>query len=53
MTPDPLDPTEQAAFRELDHLARIQDLAGRGCSCNCLCKQDDAMTTPLQIEDIE
>lgn len=53
MTPDPLDQTEQAAFRELDHLARIQDLARRGCGANCLCQQPDAMTTPLDLADIE
>jgi hypothetical protein len=53
VTPDPNDPTEQAAFREADHLARIQDLARRGCACNCLCRQDDAMTTPLDLNDIE
>jgi len=47
MTPDPLDPTEQAAFRELDQTRST------GCAPNCLCKQDDAMTTPLQLEDIE
>jgi len=53
VTPDPLDPTEQAAFRELDHLARIQDLARRGCNYNCPCRMDDAMTTPLDLEDTE
>jgi len=47
MTPDPLDPAEQAAFRELDQTRRT------GCAPNCLCKQEDAMTTPLEIEDIE
>jgi len=47
MTPDPLDPDEQAAFRELDQLRRV------GCACNCLCRQDDAMTTPLDLEDTE
>jgi hypothetical protein len=45
MTPDPLDPTEQAAFRELDQLRRCPD--------NCGCKDDDAMTTPLDLEDYQ
>ena len=46
MTPDPLDPAEQEAFRELDQTRRIP-----GCAPNCICKQDDAMTTPLEIEE--
>jgi len=45
MTPDPLDPTEQVAFRELDQLRRCPD--------NCVCRQEDAMTTPLDLNDIE
>ena len=53
MTPDPLDPDEQRAYRELDSLRRIQGLARKGCDCNCLCKQDDAMTTPLDIKEYE
>jgi len=47
VTPDPLDPDEQAAFRALDQSRRT------GCADNCLCKTDDAMTTPLQIEDYQ
>jgi hypothetical protein len=46
MTPDPLDPTEQAAFRELDQTRRT------GCGANCICKTEDAMTTPLDLEDL-
>ncbi len=53
MTPDPLDTAEQAAFRELDSIRRIQDLARRGCGANCLCQQPDAMTTPLDLQDVE
>jgi len=49
MTPDPLDPAEQAAYRELDQTRRTP----KACPHNCICKQDDAMTTPLQLEDIE
>ena len=45
VTPDPLDPSEQAAFRELDQLRRCPD--------NCPCRMDDAMTTPLDLNDIE
>ena len=48
MTPDPLDPAEQAAYRELDQTRRIV-----GCATNCRCRQDDAMTTPLEIEDYQ
>ena len=49
MTPDPLDPAEQAAFRELDQTRRTP----KACPHNCACQTDDAMTTPLQLEDIE
>ena len=49
MTPDPLDPAEQAAYRELDQARRTP----KACPQNCACQQDDAMTTPLQLEDIE
>jgi len=45
MTPDPNDPTEQAAYRELDQIRRCPD--------NCPCRMDDAMTTPLDLDDIE
>jgi hypothetical protein len=51
MTPNPLDPAEQAAFRELDGLRRITDLA-RGCAHNCACQQGDTMSAPLEIEDL-
>jgi len=47
MTPDPLDPAEQAAYRELDQTRRT------GCADNCVCRQDDAMTTPIDLEDLE
>jgi len=47
MTPDPLDPSEQAAYRELDQTRRT------GCADNCACKTDDAMTTPIDLEDLE
>jgi len=47
MTPDPLDPAEQEAWREIDQARRT------GCADNCACQMDDAMTTPLQLEDIE
>jgi hypothetical protein len=47
MTPDPLDPAEQRAFRELDKTRRIPD-----CQPNCPCKTEDAYTTPLDIEDL-
>ena len=52
MTPDPLDPEQQAVFRELDGFRRIQDLARRGCGDSCLCKLPDAMTTPLDLQDL-
>lgn len=48
MTPDPLDPDQQRAFRELDQTRRIPD-----CAPNCVCRQDDAMTTPLDPEDYQ
>ena len=47
MTPDPLDQEQQRAFRELD--AR----RGRQCHHSCICYQDDAITTPLDKDDIE
>jgi len=47
MTPDPNDPAEQSAFRALDQSRRT------GCADNCLCKQEDAMTTPIDLEDLE
>jgi hypothetical protein len=50
MTPNPLDPTEQAAFRELDQLRRE---LSKPCPDNCPCRMDDAMTTPLDLDDIE
>lgn len=53
MTPDPLDQEQQRAFRELDGLRRIQELARKGCSCDCQCKTDDAITTELDLEDVE
>jgi len=53
MTPDPLDQDEQAAFRELDGLRRIRDLARKGCGCDGACRADDAITTPLDKDDIE
>lgn len=46
MTPDQNDPAEQAAFRELDRTRRT------GCPDNCPCRQDDAMTTPIDLEDL-
>jgi len=49
MTPDPLDPAEQAAYRELDQTRRTP----KACPENCACQQDDAMTTPLEIEDYQ
>ena len=52
MTPNPLDPDEQAAYRELDWLRRITDLA-RGNHHNCLCQQPDTMTTPLDFMPAE
>ena len=52
MTSDPLDPTEQAAFRELDQLRRL-DPNPFACKPGCICQQDDAMTTPLDLNDIE
>ena len=48
MTPDPLDPAEQAAYRELDQTRRIPD-----CAPNCICRQEDAYTTKLDLEDLE
>ena len=48
MTPDPIDPAEQWPFRVIDQSRRIP-----GCAPNCPCKQDDAMTTPLDLEDTE
>jgi hypothetical protein len=53
MTPDPLDPEQLAAFRELDGLRRIRDLARKGCGCDGSCQADDAITTGLDLEDIE
>ena len=53
MTPDPLDPDEQAAFRELDGLRRIRDLARKGCGCDCECKTDDAISVDLTPADVE
>jgi len=47
MTPNPLDPAEQSAFRALDQSRRT------GCADNCACKTDDAMTTPIDLEDLE
>ena len=47
MTQDPNDPAEQEAFRALDQSRRT------GCADNCACKQEDAMTTPLDLEDTE
>jgi len=47
MTPDPLDPAEQAAYRELDQTRRT------GCAGNCVCRQEDAYTTKLDLEDLE
>ena len=49
MTPDPLDPAEQNAYRELAQTRRTP----KACPDNCACQMDDAMTTPLQLEDIE
>lgn len=49
MTPDPLDPAEQTAYRELDQTRRTP----KNCPDNCACQQDDAMTTPLEIEDYQ
>lgn len=47
MTPDPNDPTEQAAYRELDKSRRTP----KHCPDNCPCRQEDAMTTPLDLEE--
>jgi len=49
MTTDPLDPAEQAAYRELDQTRRTP----KACPDNCVCRHDDAMTTPLEIEDYQ
>lgn len=53
MTPDPIDQEQQRAFRELDGLRRIQDLACKGCGCDGACRADDAITTQLGPEDRE
>ena len=47
MTPDPLDQEQQRAFRELDQTRRAT------CPENCVCRTEDAMTTQLDLEDIE
>jgi len=47
MTPDPLDQEQQRAFRELDQSRRTT------CPDNCACRTEDAMTTQLDLEDIE
>ena len=48
MTPDPLDRLEQEAWKKLDQTRRIHEHPA-----DCLCRQDDAMTTPLDLEDVE
>jgi len=52
VTPDPLDQEQQRAFRELDGLRRT-DPNPFACKPGCVCQQDDAMTTPLDLEDVE